>query len=102
MGRGALRLKRFHDRTTRWMTEQEKHWLEIALFLDDVNKRSLRKMLDDPEEAEAAFEWFIHDGSVRDTEGETFCVREYLRSRLRDYLRKSDPERYDVLDQKAL
>ena len=101
-GSGALRLKRFYDRATRWMTEQEKYWLEATLFLDDVNKRSLRRMLDDTEDANAAFEWFIRDGSVRDTEGETFRVREYLRSRLRDYLRKSDPERYEVLEQKAI
>lgn len=100
-GRSAIVVKRFYDRTTRWMSKQEKRWLEDTLFLDEVDKRTLRKALGSTEEAEKAFRWFENDGSVRDTTSDRFRVREYLRSRLKDYIRISDPDRYEELERKA-
>jgi len=100
-GRSAVMLKRFYDRTTRWMSDQEKSWLHLTLFLNEVNKRSLRGMLDDDGEDEAAFRWFEREGSVRDTVGNVFRAREYLRSRLVDYLRISDPDKYEELERKG-
>ncbi len=100
-GRGAVMLKRFHDRTTRWMGEREKHWLEHTLFLDAVNIRSLRGLLGSDSEAHEAFRWFERNGSVRDTAGPSFRVREYLRSRLIDYLRASDPDRCEELETRS-
>ena len=97
-GRSAVMLKRFYDRTTRWMNERERRWLEHTLFLDAVNIRSLRGMLGSDSEAHEAFRWFERNGSVRDTVGTSFRVREYLRSRLVDYLRASDPDRCDELE----
>lgn len=91
-GRSALMLKRFHDRTTRWMSDREKGWLKHTLFLDEVNIRTLRLMVGNEQEAVEAFRWFEREGSVRDTSGRAFRVREYLRSRLIDYLQVSDPE----------
>lgn len=100
-GRSAIMLKRFHDRTTRWMGEREKRWLQHTLFVSEVNIRTLRAMLGNDEEAEDAFRWFEHEGSVRDTVGNSFRVREYLRSRLVDYLRASDPDRCEDLERRA-
>lgn len=100
-GRGVVMLKRFHDRTTRWMGDREKRWLDQMIFLDEVNIRTLRAALEEPSEAEEAFRWFEREGSVRDTVGATFRVREYLRSRLVDYLRASDPDRCDALERRA-
>ena len=99
-GRGALMLKRFYDRTTRWMNDEQKRWLQFTLFLDEVNVRSLRVMIGNAEEADNAFRWFEAEGSVRDTIGNAFRVREYLRSRLLDYLLISDPDRYEELERK--
>ena len=96
-GRSAVMLKRFHDRTTRWMSDEQKRWLQATLFLDEVNIRTLRCMVGSAEEAKQAFRWFEREGSVRDTTGSPFRVREYLRSRLIDYIRVSDPDRYDEL-----
>ncbi len=91
-GRGAVMLKRFYDKTTRWMSDREKAWLHHTLFLDKIDKRTLRNALGNQQEAEEAFKWFEGEGSVRDTIGEVYRVREYLRSRLIDYLRVSDPD----------
>jgi hypothetical protein len=100
-GRAAVMLKRFHDRITRWMSDPQKRWLEHALFLDVINIRSLRGMLGSDAEAHEAFRWFERDGSVRDIAGTSFRVREYLRSRLVDYLRASDPDRCEELESRS-
>jgi hypothetical protein len=100
-GRGAVMLKRFHDRTTRWMSDRERTWLQYTLFLDEVNIRTLRGMVGNEQEAVEAFRWFEREGSVRDTSGSAFRVREYLRSRLIDYLRVSDPDRCEELRERA-
>ena len=100
-GRAAVMLKRLHDRTTRWMSQRERGWLQHALFLDEVNVRTLRAMIGNEEEAAEAFNWFQCEGSVRDTSASIFRVREYLRSRLIDYLRVSDPDRSEELRRKG-
>lgn len=94
-------LKRFHDRTTRWMNDQQKKWLQHILFLDEINIRTLQNMLDNEREASEVFNWFQHEGSIRDTSGTAFRVREYLRSRLVDYLQISDPDRCEQLQKKG-
>lgn len=100
-GRSAIMLKRFHDRTTRWMNDQQRKWLQHILFLDEINIRTLQKMLDNEREASDVFNWFQHEGSIRDTSGTAFRVREYLRSRLIDYLQISDPDRCEQLQKKG-
>jgi len=100
-GRTALMLKRFYERTTRWMSDQEKQWLQRTLFLDEVNKRSLRGMLSNESEAEEVFRWFEREGSVRDTRGPSFRVREFIRSRLIDYLRTSDPDLCEEMERRS-
>lgn len=100
-GRSAIMLKRFNDRTTRWMNDQQKNWLQHILFLDEINIRTLEKVLDNEREASEVFNWFQHEGSIRDTSGTAFRVREYLRSRLIDYLKISDPDRCEQLQQKG-
>jgi len=100
-GLGAVMLMRFHDRTTRWMGNREKWWLQHTLLLAEVNKRTLLAMLGSEAEAEEAFDWFKREGSVRDTAGSSFRVREYLRSRLVDYLRASDPDRCEELERRS-
>ena len=96
-GRSAVMLKRFHDRTTRWMNKQQKRWLGYTLFLDSVDRRSLKLVLGTEDEANDAYEWFENEGSIRDTTSSAFRVRPYLCSRLLDYLKISDPDLYDEL-----
>jgi hypothetical protein len=90
-------LKKFHDRTTRWMNDEQKHWLDHVLFLTRVNVRSMTAMLGTEAEARQALHWFEGEGSVRDHRDRAFRVIEYVRSRLADYLQVIDPDRYDTL-----
>lgn len=96
-GRTAMLLKRAYERTTKWMDSEQRRWLSHALVLDSVDVRQYRLMLGDDAEARRAFDWFQNDPSVRDPHGTTFRVREYLRSRLLDYIKLSDPDHYDDL-----
>ena len=100
-GRTAVMLQRFFDRTTHWMDDREKHWLRHALFLDEVNIRTMQAMIGDEKQGEEAFDWFKREASVRDTSAPVFRVREYVRSRLIDYLRICDPARHDLLQERG-
>ena len=90
-------LKRFHDRTTHWLTVEQKRWLDHALFLEKVNVETFAHALGDAEEARCAMDWFESDGSVRGAQGRVFRVREYVRSRLVDYMEVTDPARFREL-----
>jgi hypothetical protein len=90
-------LKRFHDRTTHWLTVEQKRWLDHALFLEKVNVETFAHALGDAAEARRAMDWFEGDGSVRDAQGRVFRVREYVRSRLVDYIEVTDPARFREL-----
>ncbi|MEN9314209.1 MAG: hypothetical protein RIS35_602, partial [Pseudomonadota bacterium] len=94
-------LKRFHDRTTRWMSERERRWLDCFLFVDAIDKRTARTVLDDPQDLDVAVAWFQNEGSVRDPAAAVFTIRAFARSRLLGYLKLTDPERYEVLRQRA-
>lgn len=100
-GQGGLMLKRFYDRTTRWMRPVEKEWLHHVLFLDKVNIRILGYMLGDKYSPEEVQNWFEGEGSIRDTSGKGFRVREYIRSRLIEYISERDPDLYLSLQHKA-
>ena len=75
------------------MTERQRRWLEIVVFLNRVNIETLRRMHDDDREVREVFDWFQREGSLRDVTTDHPCVREYVRSRLADYLLRRDPER---------
>lgn len=94
-------LKRFHDRTTHWLNDEQKRWLEHALFMQQVNVETFAHALGDVAEARRAMRWFEGDGSVRDAQGRAFRVREYVRSRLADYLQASDPARFRELNSRS-
>jgi hypothetical protein len=100
-GRTFTMLKRFHDRTTRWMSPREKGCLGLVAFLDVVNKATVRRVADEGEPDEV-FHWFEGEASVRDPSAGSPRVREYVRSRLRDYLEHADPERCAELRRKAV
>src|SRR3954447_8546170 len=67
-GRTAVMLKRFHDRITRWMTDEQKGWLDVVIFLDRVDKQTLSWYFEGSETIDQVFDWFEREASVRDTE----------------------------------
>lgn len=100
-GRTATSLKRFYDRTTRWMSEEEKKWLGYAIYMEDVNLSKFQYALKNEEEGQRAWKWFESEGSVRDTRSIKFKVNQYLRSRLIEYLELTDPHGAEALKQVA-
>lgn len=100
-GRSATSLMRFHQRTTRWMNESQKRWLDYAIFMPQINKENFQIVLSNKEEGTKAWAWFENEGSVRDTKSEVFKVNEYLRSRLEEYLRITDPEAHQRIQSAA-
>jgi hypothetical protein len=100
-GRTFTMLKRFYDRTTKWMTDRQKGWLEFVVFLDRVDRSTLRRMLEDEREVVEVSDWFENEGSVREVAANGPRMREYIRSRLSDYLYQRDPDRCRELAAKA-
>jgi hypothetical protein len=92
-----MTLQMFYDRTTRWMNDAEKLWLEYVIFLDQVNIRTLRAILPEGIEPKQVMDWFQREGSIRDPFASHYQVREFIRSRLCEYIENYDPDRYEEL-----
>lgn len=100
-GETALSLKKFYDRTTRWMTDQQKTWLNSCVFIDDISIDSIFKLTDSQSDAATIFSWFEMEGSIRDTSTKCFTVRSYVRGRILEYLRLRDPSGTSAQEDKA-
>ncbi|NJD36863.1 MAG: hypothetical protein FIA89_00850 [Geobacter sp.] len=100
-GRTVGTLKMFYDRTTRWMNEYQKKWLEHVIFLNHVHTETLHKMLSTGDEPDVVMNWFENEGSIRDPNANVFKVREFIRSRLCEYIEKRDPKRHRELTERG-
>lgn len=100
-GESALSLKRFYDRTTRWMSAQQREWLKYCVVLESVNLDTLTAVAGSRTEAARIFEWFQSESSVRAADTMTWTVRKYIRTRLWKYLELEDPSGFAALRQMA-
>jgi hypothetical protein len=66
-------------------------WAYAAVFMPVINIETFGQMLSDPAEGRRAFLWFETDASIRDPDGRAYNVREFVRSRIVDYLEATDP-----------
>lgn len=82
-GETALFLRKFFDRTTRWMSEREKDWFGKTCYLDEVNEDTL-KWLFPAEEVSRIQKWFEKD-PVRDPTSRSFRVRPLIRDKVLRY-----------------
>lgn len=83
----AIFFKRFYERTTRWMSSDQKEWLLPVCYLDNVNEDTLELML--PEvDAGRIMDWFENDASVRDVKAGEYTVTPYIRHMLLEYNRR--------------
>ncbi len=63
-GGTALSLRNFVDRTTRWMTAEQREWMQAVCFLDVVNEDSIADVLPDATPA-VVLDWFEREASIR-------------------------------------
>jgi hypothetical protein len=95
-GTSALFLKRFFDRTTRWMTPDEREWFTRTCYLDEVNEDTLRLLF--PEEDIVAVQnWFEGEASIRDPSSPIFRVRPLVREKVISYIEVRSPTRHREL-----
>lgn len=99
-GDSALFLKKFYDRTTRWMSPRERDWFERVCFLDAVNLDTLPRLFD-RSEAERVQAWFEGEASIRDPEQPVFTVRPLIREKCLRYLALRSPGRHRELQARA-
>lgn len=99
-GASALFAKKFFDRTTRWMTPQQRDWFTTVCYLDDVNEDQLSGLVD-PSDVQRVQDWFESEASVRDPDSPTFRVRHLIRERALRYLETRSPSRHREMIAKA-
>ena len=99
-GASALFLKRFFDRTTRWMSRDEREWFTGTCYLDEVNEDSLRLVFPE-EDIRAIQDWFEGEASIRDPSAPTFRVRPLIREKVLSYVEVRSPKRHHELRSRA-
>jgi hypothetical protein len=82
-GETALFLRKFFDRTTRWMSEREKDWFGKVCYLDEVNEDTLKWLF--PEEEVARIQKWFEKDPVRDPSSRVFRVRPLIRDKVLRY-----------------
>jgi hypothetical protein len=89
-------LRRFYDRTTRWMTEEEREWFVLLCYLDKVNEDTLSALF--PADAVPVIQdWFEKEPSVRDPTAPYFRVRPLIRDKMLRYQEIRAPKRHREL-----
>jgi hypothetical protein len=96
----ALSLQKFIDRTTRWMTQEQKGWTLALAFLDDVNSDTVGYMLPDSDPLEVV-EWFKREASIRSPEAGKWRILPILRSRIQASIQNDSPSQYRIYREKA-
>lgn len=88
----ALFLRRFFDRTTRWMSAVEREWFVRVCYLDAVNLDSLKAVFPG-EDVEKIQSWFEREASIRDPAAAVFRVRPLIRDKVLKYQDLRAPSR---------
>jgi hypothetical protein len=96
----ALFLRKFFDRTTRWMSPREREWFVRVCYLDRVDEDTLRTVFPD-EDVRPIQDWFEREPSVRDPTAPYFRVRPMVRDKMLRYLEVRAPSRHRELTEAA-
>jgi hypothetical protein len=99
-GASALFLKRFFDRTTRWMSREEREWFTRTCYLDEVNEDTLGLVFPE-EDVGAVQDWFEGEASIRDPSAPIFRVRPLIREKVLSYIEVRSPKRHHELRSRA-
>ncbi|MDP1823011.1 MAG: hypothetical protein Q8L48_07210 [Archangium sp.] len=92
----ALFLRKFFDRTTRWMTPREQEWFVRACYLDRVNEDTLGPLFPH-EDVRRIQDWFEREPSIRDPSASFFRVRPLIRDKVLRYQEVRAPSRHREL-----
>jgi hypothetical protein len=95
-GTSALFLKRFFERTTRWMSSDEREWFTRTCYLEEVNEDTLRLVFPEEDIGEIQ-DWFESEASIRDPSAPTFRVRPLIREKVLSYIEVRSPKRHREL-----
>lgn len=76
--------QQFYERTTRWMTPTQKEWVIPLCYLDLVTEPAVEAMMPEAP-TRAVMEWFTHEASLRDPNGQWYAIAPYIRRTLREY-----------------
>lgn len=98
----ALSLKKFYDRTTKWMTKEQINWFNEIVFLSEVNLNTLMKLFPqiDEKTRKVIMSWFVNEASVRDPKSEKFCVNPLIKDRVINYFSILNGENWIIEKQK--
>jgi hypothetical protein len=96
----ALFLRKFFDRTTRWMTDREREWFARVVYLATVNVDTLGPLFPG-EDVEHIQDWFEREASIRDPAAPVFRVRPLIREKVLRYLELRSPSRHREMLEKA-
>jgi hypothetical protein len=89
----VVSLRRFVDRTTRWLLPHEREWFFKLVYTDPVNLDTLSAFFA-PDEAALVQEWFEREASIRDPAGVAFRVRPLIRDKVLRYLAVRAPSQH--------
>jgi hypothetical protein len=92
----ALFLRKFFDRTTRWLTERQREWFVRVCYLDAVNVDTLTPLFPG-ENVDEIQDWFEREASIRDPAAPVFRVRPLIREKVLRYLELRSPSRHREL-----
>jgi AAA+ ATPase superfamily predicted ATPase len=95
-GNSALFLRKFFDRTTRWMTPREQDWFVRTCYLDRVNEDTLAPLFPG-EDVRRIQDWFEKEPSIRDPAASFFRVRPLIRDKVLRYQEVRAPSRHREL-----
>ncbi|MDO9022887.1 MAG: hypothetical protein Q8S73_26400 [Deltaproteobacteria bacterium] len=96
----ALFLKKFHDRTTRWMNPTEQGWFVRVCYLDVVNEDTLARLFP-AELVTQVQDWFEREPSIRDPAADAFRVRPLIRDKVLRYQALRSPQKHRDLMARA-
>lgn len=96
----ALFLRKFHDRTTRWMSPEEQGWFVRVCYLDVVNEDTLARLFP-AAIVQRVQDWFEREPSIRDPSAEAFRVRPLIRDKVLRYQALRSPQKHADLLAKA-
>jgi hypothetical protein len=96
----ALSRELFFERTTQWMSAQQKQWAIRIAFLDEISLETIPRVLPS-ENPETVLAWFKREASLRAPTAERWSMRPMIQTKLREYVRNDSPAKHAELTQAA-